>query len=221
MSLRIHNLSVRMARAYLIESDGGLVLVDSGAPRSEVLVLRKMRELGRSDLKLIFITHAHLDHYGGAAAIRRRTGAPIAVHGADVETMARGETPLGSVRGLGKFHKTVLKLFEPFLRPEPAQPDIIFGDGDSLSVFGLDAVCYHTPGHTPGSSCLLVEGRWAFVGDLLSTNMLPHTQLFFANDWSQIPESLSRVKALTPETVYTGHGRRPMSGEALQRIECR
>jgi glyoxylase-like metal-dependent hydrolase (beta-lactamase superfamily II) len=218
MSLQVHSIPLGMARAYLIEAEAGLALVDAGLPRYERRVLRRMRTLGRDDLRLIFITHAHLDHYGSAAALHRLTGAPIAVHRADGEAMARGETPLGSVRGRGRLLRALLPLLESYLRPEPAVADLLLDDGDDLGAYGLDAVVLHTPGHTPGSSCLLVEGRVAFVGDLLSTVGRPHVQRFFADDWSLIPGSLLRVQALRPEWVYVGHGRRPLSGQALQHL---
>jgi len=218
MSLQVHNISLGMARAYLVESEAGLALVDAGLPRYERSVLRRMRTLGWDDLQLIFITHAHLDHYGSAAALRRLTGAPIAVHRADGEAMARGETRLGSVRGRGRLLRAFLPLFGPCLRPEPTVADLLLSDGDDLGAYGLDAVVLHTPGHTPGSSCLLVEGQVAFVGDLLSTIGRPHVQRFFADDWSLIPGSLARLQALRPEWVYVGHGRRPLSGQALQHL---
>jgi len=207
-----------MATAYLIESDGGLVLVDAGLPRYERRVMRRMRALGRDDLRFIFITHAHLDHYGSAAALRRLTGAPIAIHRADGDAMAWGETPVGSVRGRGRLLWALLRLFEPYLQPEPTPPDLLLDDGDDLRAYGLDAEVLHTPGHTPGSSCLIVEGRIAFVGDLLSTSVRPCVQCSFANDWSLIPKSLARLQALRLDLVYAGHGSRPLSGEALQRL---
>ena len=218
MYLRIHTIALGMACAYLVESDTGLILVDTGLPHCERSVLRRMRSLGRDDLRLIFITHAHLDHYGSAAALRRLTGAPIAIHRADGDAMARGETGLGSARGRGRLVKTFLPLFEPLLRPEPTAPDLLLNDGDDLHTYGFDAAVLHTPGHTPGSSCLILEGRIAFVGDLLSTTGRPHAQRFFADDWSLIPNSLARLQALDPEWTYAGHGRRPMSEKALQRL---
>jgi len=102
MPLQVHNIPMGIAPARLIESDASLVLVDAGLPRYEHRVLRRMRALGLDDPRLIFVTHAHLDHYGSAAALRRLTGAPIAIHRADGDTMARGDTPLGSVRGRGR-----------------------------------------------------------------------------------------------------------------------
>ena len=220
MSLQVHNIPMGMSRAYLIESDAGLVLVDAGSPRCERSVLRRMRALGRDDLQFIFITHAHLDHYGSAAALRRLTGAPIAIHRADGDAMARGETPIRSARGRGWLLLALLPLIESVLRPEPTLPDLLLDDGDDLRAYGfdLDAVVLHTPGHTPGSSCLIVEGRFAFVGDLISTTSRSTAQRFFADDWSLIPDSLARLQALKPEWVYAGHGRRPLSGEALQRL---
>ena len=216
--MRVHTIITGTSTAYLIETDAGLVLVDAGYPKYERRMLRRMRALGQDSLRLIFITHAHLDHYGSAASLRRLTGAPIAIHRADADAMARGETPVGSVRGRGWFTWMLLRLFEPHLRAEPTPPDVLLNDGDHLRAYGLDASVLHTPGHTPGSSCLIVEGRIAFVGDLLSNTIRPHVQGSFADDWSLIPQSLSRLKALRPEWVYAGHGRRPLSGEAFQRM---
>ena len=218
MTLHVHIIPMGMATAYLIESDSGLVLVDTGLPRYEHRVLRRMRALGLDDLRLIFVTHAHLDHYGSAAALRRLIGAPIAIHRADGDAMARGDTPLGSVRGRGRLMWALLRLLGPYLQPEPTPPDVLLDDGSDLRAYGLDAVVLHTPGHTPGSSCLIVEGRTAFVGDLLSTTGRPHVQRYFADDWSLIPESLDRLQALEPEWVYAGHGHHPLSGEVLQRL---
>jgi glyoxylase-like metal-dependent hydrolase (beta-lactamase superfamily II) len=209
-----------MGRAYLIEGNAGLVLVDAGLPHFERSVLRRMRALGRNgdDLRLIFVTHAHLDHYGSAAALRRLTGAPVAVHRADGDAMARGETSLGSIRGGGWLMAALLPLSKPVLRLEPTPPDLLLDDGDDLRAYGLDAVVLHTPGHTPGSGCLVIEGRIAFAGDLLSTTSRPLVQRYFADDWPLIPSSLARLQALRPEWIYPGHGRRPLSGAALQRL---
>lgn len=217
MPLRIHSITMGLAPAYLIESEAGLVLVDAGLPGQSPRVLRRMRRLGRSDLRLIFITHAHLDHYGSAAALRRLTGAPIAVHSADADALASGTSPIGTTRGWGRVAWPILRRFERLLPHEPTPPDVLLNDGDDLHAYGLDAVVVHTPGHTPGSSSLLIEGRLAFVGDLISTAGWPRVQRSYAHDWALIPQSLARVQALRPEWVYPGHGG-PLRGEALQQM---
>ena len=219
MATRVHCLRSWTACAYLIESEAGLVLVDTGYPGNQHRVMEKMRELGRDSLQLLFITHAHLDHYGCAAALRRMTGAPIAVHRADAAALARGQTPVRSARGFGKLGRLLVPLAERLLGPGPTPCDVLLDDGDDLRSFGLDAMLVHTPGHTAGSSSLLVEGRLAFVGDLLTGDGQPVMQHLYADDWAAIPKSLARVQALQPEWVYPGHGRHPLRGEAVQALE--
>ncbi|MEJ2550388.1 MAG: MBL fold metallo-hydrolase, partial [Anaerolineales bacterium] len=166
-------------------------------------------------LRLIFITHAHIDHYGSAAALRRATGAPIAIHHADVNTMAMGRSPLGDPRGMGRIVGAVMPLIERIVPLEPTEADIVLKDGDSLDDYGIDAYVLHTPGHTLGSSSLIVEGKYAFVGDLLSTYRKPHVQRLFAQDWSAIGQSLDRLEAGKPELIYSGHGKRPLTLQEL------
>lgn len=218
MPIGIHSFQAGHCVVHLIETEAGVYLVDAGSPGKERKILKQMYLLGREDLRLIFITHAHFDHYGCAAALRRLTGAPIAIHESDSKIMAKGETPLGTVRGRGKIAQVLLPIAEKFLQPEPTQADILFNEGYGFMDVGLEASAVHLPGHTPGSSGLLVEGRMAFVGDLLSTTGRPHVQRYYATDWSQVAESLDRLKALDPEWVYTGHGTLPLSGDGLQRL---
>ena len=218
VSLKIHRIPMGMSQSYLIENSAGLVLVDAGLPHQEKRILRLMRSVGRDDLKLIFITHAHIDHYGSACALRRLTGAPIAIHLADGDSMARGETELGVVRGRGKLGQTLLPLLGTVMRPQPANANLLLQDGDDLTDFGLDAVVLHTPGHTAGSSSLIVESRFAFVGDLLSNTGRPRVQRFYAVDWTEIPKSVSRLQDLRPAWVYAGRGSRPINGKDLQNL---
>lgn len=218
MPLKIHTLTLRLSLAYLIEGQAGMILVDAGLRGESRLVLRKMKELERDDLRLIFITHAHLDHYGSAAELRRITRAPIAVHHQDEEAMALGETRLGSARSMGRALEPLLALVHPLLRPEPAKADLIVEDGFHLRGYGLDAKVLHTPGHTDGSCCLVVEDRLAFSGDLITYRGGARLQRYFAQDWSALPASLGRLQAQQPEWVYPGHGREPIMAEDLQSL---
>jgi hydroxyacylglutathione hydrolase len=219
MEISIHSFQMGLSYAHLLATEAGLYLVDAGSPGREHIVLEQMRALGREDLKLIFITHAHFDHYGSAAELQRKTGAPIAIHEADAAVMARGETLLGSVRGRGKIARIFLPLVQGFLGPEPVKADIEVKDGEDLAPWGLRANVIHTPGHTPGSCCLWVDDRYLFAGDLLSSRGRPHAQRYYATDWSQIVQSLERIKALGPTWTYSGHGARPLSREEVNRLE--
>jgi hydroxyacylglutathione hydrolase len=221
MPVDIHGIRVGVSLCYLVSGERGTVLVDAGSRGHERRIIHHLHRVGPNDLRLVLITHAHLDHYGSAAAIRRITGAPIGVHEADAGAMARGETPLGEVRGWGKVMKRMMPVFDRFMRPEGTHADVLFQDGGRLDAFGIDAEVLHTPGHTPGSITLVVEGRYAFVGDLVSTRGGPHAQLFYATDWEVLDRSLRRLQERDFERVYTGHGGRPMSGKAFKALRVR
>jgi glyoxylase-like metal-dependent hydrolase (beta-lactamase superfamily II) len=214
----VHSVWAGLGCPHLVPCARGYVLVDAGWPGYGASILRRIAQFGGEDLALIYITHAHFDHYGSAAELRRLTGAPIAIHEADLDAMARGETVLGSVRARGWLGKVLLPLAQVAFPPEPTRADLTVRDGDDLHDFGLEARVVHTPGHTPGSSSLLVSERVALVGDLVSTNLYPHAQRLYAHDWSAVAQSLARIKALRPDEVYSGHGRRPIDGATLQRL---
>jgi hydroxyacylglutathione hydrolase len=216
--LRVYSIQAGLGYAHLIECDRNLILVDAGSPNHEGKILREIRSIDRSDLRLIFITHAHFDHYGSAAALRQATGAPIAIHHLDSEAMEQGQTSLGIVRGRGKLARLFLPLYEKWAHFIPPKADLEFSDGDDLGSYGIEAKVVHTPGHTPGSASLLVEGRIAFVGDLLSARGRPHAQRYYAYDWDKLAESVELVKRISPELTYTGHARKPLDREALNKL---
>ncbi len=214
----VHPVPLGVSNAYLLEGEDTLVLVDAGLPGSADTILAAI-DARNKPLTLIYITHAHIDHYGSAAEVRRRTGAPIAVHAADAAALAAGGTRLGSLRLLQGASRDLLALAEPLLDVEPAPPDILVADGDSLAAYGVDAAVLYTPGHTPGSTTLLVnDGQVAIAGDLLSTSGGAHAQRTYAEDWTALATSLARLQAAAPLLSYTGHGRAPMTAAELQAL---
>ena len=217
-TVTVHSLWMGLSRAYLLQGAHGLVLVDAGPPRFHRAVLAKMAALGCRDLRLIYITHAHVDHYGSAAALRRLTGAPIAVHPLDAPAMRHGETYLGRIRNQPLFSRHWLPRVERLLKVEPAPPDRTLQDGDRLDDYGLGATVIHLPGHTPGSTALLLDDGVALAGDLASAAGRAHAQRMYAVDWSQLAASLAKLQGLQPARVYTGHGRRPIAGREFQQL---
>jgi hydroxyacylglutathione hydrolase len=213
--MNIHPLNLSFVQAYLIETPAGPALVDCGMPRQEKTILRAVEQLGRGGLVLIFITHAHADHYGSAAALARLTGAPVAIHRADAQAMANGETPVRNSKPLMRLATSLMTRLSP---TPPVQADILLEDGDNLAEHGLPGVVVHTPGHTAGSCCLLLEDGAAFVGDLLSAGKEPHLQRTFIEDAGALRRSYARLRELPLSRVYAGHGPRILSGEELARL---
>jgi len=213
--MTIYPLSLGFVQAYLIETPDGLVLVDCGMPHQEGTILRAIRQRGPKDLSLILITHAHIDHYGSAAAIKRLTGAPVAIHRDDAQAMASGKSPTHTRR---RFLQAITSLMGRLTPLPPVQADILLEDGDRLDQFGLPGRVVHTPGHTPGSCCLMLEDQTGFVGDLISTNGEPHLQRLFIENEKQLRESYLRLRELKLEKAYAGHGQRSLSGEELRQL---
>ena len=219
--LKVHTLPLRMSIAYVIELPSTLVLVDAGSPGDTQKIVSRLNSCGGKPLRFIYITHAHLDHYGAAASLQRSTTAPVLIHAKDAGAMSKGETLLGQVRGRGRLTAALMPIVRRLFPIELVTADYVIQDKQDLQEFGLPGYVLHTPGHTPGSTSLIVDGRLAFVGDLLSTFNKPHTQRLYANDWSEVEKSLERLKALDLEWLYPGHGRRPLSGAEFASLVSR
>lgn len=216
--VNIHPLPTGLGLSFLLEDKAGLFLVDCGSPGQERVVIRALQRMGRHDLRAIWVTHAHYDHYGSAARLRGLTGAPVGIHALDSQYLLRGESPVGTGHGRGKILRVVNALLNRLCPIAPTPVDFTLGDGETLESFGLNAMILHTPGHTPGHTCLVLEDKTAFAADLIARNPRPRLQDLLATDWPLLPGSLARLQAVRPTILYTGHSRMPLRGEELQQI---
>jgi glyoxylase-like metal-dependent hydrolase (beta-lactamase superfamily II) len=175
--------------SYLVvdESTMRAAIVDPGADPDRLIHL--VRE-SRADLDAIWLTHAHLDHVGGVAGLRRVWSVPVYLHPAALPMYERAALQAAAY-GL------------PFEQPEP--PDMTFNDGDRLSLGALTFDVLYTPGHAPGHVVLHGNGV-LFAGDLLFAGSIGRTDLPMSNP-AQMEQSLARVCELGDDTVvYPGHG---------------
>jgi len=153
---------------------------------------RRLNELGLT-LKQILVTHAHIDHVGGALKLKRLTGAPIFLNENDLPLLKMMEMQAG---WLG---------IEP---PETAPPDESLADGLVVGLARFPAEVLHTPGHTQGSVCLhFAPLRLLLAGDTLFAGSIGRTDLPGGNHPQIIDSIQSRLLPLPDETkVITGHG---------------
>jgi hydroxyacylglutathione hydrolase len=100
--IRIPILPFGMVNAHLIISEAGSILVDAGLPDSEHKIERVLARYGLTlhSIKLIIVTHAHVDHAGSAARLRELSGAPILAHRGDADFYSR-KTPMTFARRAG------------------------------------------------------------------------------------------------------------------------
>jgi glyoxylase-like metal-dependent hydrolase (beta-lactamase superfamily II) len=207
----LHRISLVNVAAYLIYRPGQAILVDSGNAGSEQKILEAMRELGLnpSMLTLIILTHAHFDHAGSAARLKELTGCQVLVQVLDADKLGEGYTslPPGTrwkakiLVGLGRIFARRMGKFPP------VDPDILVQDSFDLEKYGFPGKVYHTPGHTPGSAVVLLEGGELIGGDTVFG--VENKQHFppFAEDLPALVESWRRIRELPVKTIYPAHGR--------------
>jgi glyoxylase-like metal-dependent hydrolase (beta-lactamase superfamily II) len=201
----IHQIKNSFVNLYLILEDDGLTLIDAGLGRSgPKLVLEMIGTLGRApgDLKRILITHSDPDHTGGAAELKRVTGASILASQHEGDAMAKGEP--------GRFPSNpIIRLITGLmLKIPPQRADGALIDGQVLPVLGgLRAIA--TPGHTPGHlSYYAPQRQILFAGD--SMNAMGHKLGFgggpFTWDLERGKDSVRAQSKLEVDAVCCGHG---------------
>ena len=163
-----------MVNCHLLLGPQGCVLVDAGLPGSQAKVHRVLRRHGLdyADIKLIVITHAHIDHAGSARKLRELSGAPIVAHAGDLDYYEQRKPMTFCTTDWfsRQFFRTgvIRRPYAPFT------PDVLLQDGESLDLrpYGLAGRVQHTPGHTAGSISVQMAGGEAMVGDLLASGVM-------------------------------------------------
>lgn len=125
--------------AFLITTPAGDILINENLPSSPPQILHSIEQLGQrpADIKILLCSHAHIDHIGGAAALRRATHAQLALMDADVAAASSGGRRDPTFPG----------------SHYPAVPvDRVLHDGDAVSLGGTTVVAHKTAGHTPGTT---------------------------------------------------------------------
>jgi glyoxylase-like metal-dependent hydrolase (beta-lactamase superfamily II) len=173
------------------------MVIDPGDEVEQVLELIRNHNL---QVKQIVITHAHIDHVGGAMKLRAATGAPVLLNQNDYALLKMLDV---QAAWLG------------MAAPEKVEIDQGIGQADTVKAGALVARVLHTPGHTEGSICLYFPAETMLIaGDTLFAGSIGRTDLP-GGSFEKILHSLhDRVLALPDETlVVPGHGPLTRIGE--------
>lgn len=175
--------------AVSAEGAGTCAVIDPGdaAP-----VLERLHARGQQCTHIL-ITHGHFDHIWGAAALAEATGAHLAVHELDAAKLQSTRASLALLIGR---------------RLPEAVPDVLLHDGDTLACAGLTFRVLHTPGHSEGGVCYLVEGkRVIFCGDTVFLDGVGRTDFPGASERTLYRSIAERLFPLEGDYVlYPGHG---------------
>ncbi len=174
--------------AYLIgdENTGEALVIDPAAEAHRILT-----EAGKKGLKIKYIvnTHSHIDHIMGNKQMKDLTGASIVIHEKEKENLTQQSSSMMNMFGA-----------------DPSPPaDLTVKEGDSITVGTISLEVIHTPGHSPGSISLHVDGL-VFTGDTLFVGAVGRTDLE-GGSWHTLVTSIrTKLFALPDATVVLpGH----------------
>jgi hydroxyacylglutathione hydrolase len=179
------------------EASREAMVIDPGDDVADILAIVRKHGLM---VKQIVVTHAHIDHVGGAMKLKKQTGAPILLNQNDSELLKMLDV---QAAWLG------------MMPPEKVSIDQDIRDADVVKAGSLTANVLHTPGHTEGSVCLYFPAQQKLIaGDTLFAGSIGRTDLP-GGSFEKILSSLhERVLALPDETIVVpGHGPATTIGE--------
>lgn len=141
----IYYVGASEVSSFLITTPQGHILLDSGFAQTVPLIVEGIKQLGfkLEDVKILINSHAHYDHAGGLAELKRLTGAQLMLSEADASLVGNG--------GKGDFQ------WGDTLTYEPAKADRILQDKDRVELGGVTMIARLTPGHTKGCTTWLMK----------------------------------------------------------------
>ena len=183
MVIKTYPLGEYGANCYLVINDknGEGIVIDPGANGAGLI---KEIEKLTYNIKGILLTHAHFDHIGGVKELKDKYNIPVYVNQGEVDN--------------SKIDNNVYSKL-------PNDCSLI-NDGDVLNIGGINIKCLHTPGHSKGGMCFLIEDS-VFTGDTLFQGSIGRTD-FISGDFKTLIDSIQKkLITLDGDTkVYPGHG---------------
>jgi metallo-beta-lactamase class B len=214
----IHYVGAIGVSSYLITTPAGHILIDTGFEDTVPIIERGVTQLGFrvTDIKLILSSHAHIDHTGGHAAMKRLTGATLVASAADARVLASG----------GKDD------FIPFppdtIVYEPVKADRIVQDGDTVTLGGTTLTARLTPGHTRGATTWTMTvtdgGRELAVVFFSSASINPGTVLLgpaaaYPTIADDLAATFAKLKPLPCDVFFAPHGGQFAMAEKFAKLD--
>ncbi len=195
------------AASYLVKAQRP-VLIDCGCAHGFTALCDNLGQVGVSiqDLEMVIGTHGHYDHVDAAATLKKESGAKFALHRADAQMVEEADGEKTCAAWL--YHQTFT----------PTKVDVEIQDDYVVPLQDIDLRVIHTPGHTPGSICVLARTNGMgilFCGDSLVGGFSPR----IGSDYDAWRKSLVKLLDYSFDCLLLGHTNSVLLGSAKQRVE--
>lgn len=201
---KIQLISCGNVNCYLVTQNNTSILVDTGREKDRDKILKLCEA---ANVKLIVLTHGHIDHIQNAAYLSQKLNTPIAISREDSNlTKDNMLEPLSAKGLLGKLVlKASIRSFKKD-KVEPFTAKVFLKEGDMLTDFGIQAKVVNLAGHTKGSIGLDMAEKFLIVGDALMNMVYPTVTMLYGNRENML-KSADKISSIGERTIYFGHGK--------------
>lgn len=216
---QIHTLELGHSNVFLVQGQKN-ILIDTGSPGEIEKLIKKLSEISikLENLDLVILTHAHAEHSGNVTEIKRRSNAKVLLQRAEIPVATAGDQ--GRLKA-NAFLGYILRWFVTS-KFEPFTADIIYDSLFDLFPWGVGGSVNALPGHSPGSSVVIVDQKNAFVGDMMMGGIFNGTffatqpgEYYFQDNSEENRRNIKNLVDMGIETFYLGHGG-PVTRAAVQ-----
>ena len=203
--------------SYLITTPAGHILIDTGFEETVPLIQHSVEQLGfkLSDIRIMLSSHAHIDHTGGHALMKKLTRAQVMASAEDARILASG--------GADDF----IPFPKDMIIYPPVAVDHIVNDGAEVTLGGVTLTAHLTPGHTRGATTwtmdVAADGQSYHVVFFSSASISPGTSLLLAPPYPELVQdfenTFARLKQLPCDIFFAPHGGQFAMAEKFAQLE--
>ena len=191
--LKLNTALGEPTNCYIVEDEESkeTMVIDPGGEPEKIIDM--LNTLGINELKYIYLTHCHGDHFGGILELKKQKGGKVLIHRDDAEGLYNSSISLTYYIGMDDIE---------------LEADSRVDEGDTIHLGNLEFKVIHTPGHTKGGTCLYCKEQALFSGDTLFKGTWGRTDLPTSSFPDIIASITNKLATLPDETiVYPGHGK--------------